>query len=77
MRVIAAGFVGLLAFWVCWDLAQIVILGPDRLDLYPAPTLAGWYFRWLLEMACGMTIAAILAGLLMRATWRLLTRVSR
>lgn len=69
MRVIVVGLSGLIVFWMLCNLAQLALLGVERVDLYPAPTLAPWYVRWLLTMAAAVVLTAIPAGLLMGLLW--------
>lgn len=77
MRVVVVGVCGLLIFWVLWNLAQLALLGPDRIDLYPTPRLTIGYLRWLLTMIAAAVLAALPAGLLMWAIWWALSRLSR
>ncbi len=77
MRAILVGASGFLVFWVLYSIAQRALLGPDRFDFYPTPTLTIWYARWLLTMATAALLAAIPTGLLMWGMWRVLARALR
>lgn len=74
MRVIAVGLSGFIVFWMLCNLTQLALLGVERIDLYPAPTLAAWYFRWLLTMATAVVLASVPTVLLMALFWRILPR---
>ncbi len=70
MRAVLVGLLGFLVFWLFWPLVQVALLGPERAGNSPQPSLSVGYSQWLLSIL----IAAVVAGLVARALWRLMSR---
>ena len=72
MRAVLVSLLGVFVFFLVWPVAQLVVLGADRVDIeyFPPPSISTRYARWLLAVL----LAALPTGLLMRKMWRLMSR---